>query len=86
MIRRKSARVSLVWSRCPSRALHPVLGARLRWWERERGYRIDRFLAATGRFIACRVIAHVPQVIGDYPSLQAAKRACQALANEHRRM
>ena len=82
---------ALEWSRAPSRSRDPQLGLRKRWSTRDRCFAIDCFPEATGRFIALSRLPDPPagdfkpprrtsHVIGDFGTLAAAKRACQAEA------
>lgn len=72
-------RDKLLWSTQPSRSKHPVLGPKKRWVSMDRSFYIEQYPEATGRHMAFQKdsILHADKLLGDFGSLQAAKRACE---------
>ena len=72
-------RDKLLWSNQPQRAKHPVLGPMKKWVSRDRVFFIEQFTHATGRFVAMEKDDNIEggKLLGDFGSLQAAKRACE---------
>lgn len=66
------------WSKRPSRSVHPSLGVRLRWQEKARRGRVERFPEYDGPFIA--IVDET--AISEHRTLTAAKKAAERALRE----
>lgn len=70
---------SLSWPDRPSRLRHPTLTLERQWLSDCGRFRVRRFVNGSGRFIAERFNEETQRwdLVGDFPNLLRAKRACQ---------
>lgn len=66
---------ALQWPKQPSKSRHHILGRRLRWTDRSKRYRIERFPDDGDPLFIVLLVGG--RVLSHHRKLGAAKRACQ---------
>jgi hypothetical protein len=75
----------LQWPKQPSKSRHPILGRRLRWTDRSRGYRIERFPDDGDPVFIVLIYDGHWRVVGHHRKLRPAKLHCQTHSRQSER-